>query len=290
MSVRRGFAAWLVVLVGGAFALSCQIQARMTPQPKDAPASAGAALLGESRLGLASYFHEMADLYFHCGVAHTRHEAIHDTWFQKRLTALRPSLHKHADRQAAREIVAWLRLAATMNPHDVEIVLLAAFWLHHEVGERELAQQMLKEAQVANPFDYEIQMERGRLYLYGGDVAAARARFDAALAFWPGARAPDNDTARHDQARLLLYRSLIHEVDGERREAIAGLREILLLFPERTHLENRIATLESGAEPALLGGHVWNNLLQSEDERSMLCETDADDTKAAHVHGEDCRH
>jgi tetratricopeptide (TPR) repeat protein len=280
----------IVVAIGGAFALSCQIQARMTPPPDGAHASAGAALLGESRLGLSSYFHEMADLYFHCGVEHTRHEAIHGTWFQQRLAALRPSLHKHTDRQASREIVAWLRLATAMNPHDVDMVLLAAFWLHHEVGERELAQQMLKDAQVANPFDYEIQMERGRLYLYDGDVSAARGRFDAALAFWPGALLPDDDTTRHDRARLLLYRSLIHEVEGERSEAVAGLREILLLFPERTHLRNRIATLESGAEPALLGHRVWNNLLQSEDERSMLCETDADHPEDAHVHSEDCHH
>jgi len=279
----------LVLLTGGAFALSCQIHAR-TPVPAHAHArhrSAGAALLGESRLGISGYFYEMADLYFHRGVAHKRDEAIQGTWFQKRRAELRPSLHAHAVGAASREVLPWLRLATMMNPHNVDFILLAAFWLHHEAGERELAQELLKSAQADNPFQYEIQLERGRFYLYQGAVPEARRCFDAALAFWPSQLSPTHEDARHDRARALLYRSLIHEVDGEPQQAVAGLREILELFPERTHLQERIETLVRGDEPSLLGASLWNNLLQSEDEGSMLCNAaDAEE----HVHTEHCEH
>ena len=249
--------------------------------------SAGAALLGESRLGISGYFYEMADLYFHRGVAHEYDEAINGTWFQNRLSELRPSLHLHAEGSASREILPWLRLATAMNPHNVDFQLLSAFWLHHEAGEIELAQALLKHAQVANPFEYEVQLERGRLYLYQGAVTEARRCFDAALAFWPSHLNPTDEDARKDRARILLYRSLIHEAEGEQEQAVAGLSEILQLFPERTHLRERIEILRRGEEPALLGASVWNNLLQSEDERSMLC---GSAEAEGHIHGEHCNH
>jgi len=244
-------------------------------------------LLGESRMGISGYFYEMADLYFHRGVPHEHEEAIHGTWFQQRLAEVRPSTHLHAEGQASHEIVPWLRLATTMDPHNVDFLLLAAFWLRREAGELELAQELLKVAQVTNPYQYEIQLERGRLYLYQGAIAEARGCFDAALAFWPSHLDPTDDGARHDRARALLYRSLIHEVDGETEQAIAGLREIMVLFPERRHLQDRIEMLAHGDEPSLLGASVWNNLLQTEDERSMLC--GAEDAEE-HVHDEHRNH
>jgi tetratricopeptide (TPR) repeat protein len=188
-------------MVGAAFALSCQIQARTPVRNHEGYRSAGAALLGESRLGLSGYFYEMADLYFHRGIEHEHEEAIHDTWFQARLAELKPHGHQHATGQASHEILAWLRLATAMNPHNVDFVLLAAFWMHHEAGQIELAQQILKDAQVANPFEYEIQLERGRLYLYQNNVEQARRRFDAALAFWPSQLAATDEDARLDRAR-----------------------------------------------------------------------------------------
>jgi tetratricopeptide (TPR) repeat protein len=278
---------FLLLLVGSAFALSCQIHARTPPASHPEHRSAGAVLLGESRLGISGYFYEMADLYFHRGVAHEHEEAIHDTWFQARLAELRPSAHVHAEGQASREVIPWLRLATLMNPDNVDFILVAAFWLHHEAGERDLAQKLLKDAQVNNPFEYEIQLERGRLYLYEGDVARARGCFDAALAFWPSDIDPAHEDARHDRARILLYRSLIHEVDGQPEQAIAGLRDILEMFPERAHLQDRIDTLERGDEPSLLGASVWNNLLQSEDEGTMLCNAEDEEE---HVHDEHCGH
>ncbi len=223
-------------------------------------------------------------------MAHEHDEAIHDTWFQKRLAELRPSVHLHAEGQASREIIPWLRLATTMNPHRVDFILLAAFWLRHEAGEPELAEDLLKEAQVHNPFQYEIQLERGRLQLYQSNVAKARDCFDAALAFWPSGLDPSHKDIRQDRARILLYRSLIHEVDSEPEQAVAGLREILDMFPERSHLQDRIETLERGDKPSLLGASVWNNLLQSEDEGTMLCDA-ADVEEDAHgEHGTHCSH
>ncbi len=285
--VSRQFIPWVLLLgIGAAFALSCQIQARTPPQ-QTPHRSAGAALLGESRLGVSSYFYSMADLYFHCGVAHRHEEAVHDTWFQKRLDRLKPHLHMHAEGAASREILPWLDLATRMNPHNVEFILLAAFWLHHEAGERELAQNLLKQAQTANPFEYEIQLERGRLYLYARDIPAARNCFDAALAFWPSQLPASDEGARKDLSRILLYRGLIHEADGENDRAIDCMEAILDMFPARTHLRDRIEALRTGEGPSLLGAAVWNNLLQSEDEHSMLCTTHE---TAEHVHGDSHHH
>lgn len=284
-------AALVIGLTGGAFALSCRIQARTSPLPPSHTPSAGAALLGQSRLGLSGYFYAMADLYFHRGVPHQHEEAIHSTWFQKRRTELKPHAHLHATGHAAQEVLPWLRLATALNPHNVDFLLLAAFWLHHKAGSIDLAHRLLKDAQADNPFEYEIQLERGRLYLYENNIPAARRCCDAALAFWPSRLAPAETEARRDRARILLYRSLIHELDGEREKAVAGLREILRLFPERTHLRDRIRTLAQGREPVLLENAVWNNLLQSEGEHSMLCSeghADHHEHEKKRVHGPDC--
>ena len=276
----------MILLAGGAgsFVLACHIHAvHSHPGMPAAQRGAATAFLGESRMGLAGHCYEVADLYFHRGVPHRDAEGISGTWFQQLLARTSPAAHVHLNGQDVRELLPWLRLATRMDPHNVDTILVAAFWLATDAARPDLAQQMLQNAQVDNPFDYEIQLERARIFLRMDEVPRARDALEAALTFWPGRHDADSRDARHDRARILLYRAMIHEVDGEPRAAIAGLREILTIHPDWRFLLERIETLERGEAPALVAPGVWNNLLQKDSNAHMLCHREhADASRDGH--------
>jgi len=161
----------------------------------------------------------------------------------------------------------WLRLATIMNPHDVRIYLDAAFWLAHEAARPDIAEKVLLEAQVNNPFNYQIQTDRGRIFLMQHNMENAKTAFDAGLAFWPGREDKDTFECRNNKARLLLYRAMLHEADGNLAEAVSCLREILKLFPERKELLDRIKDLKEGKEPSLLASKVWSDMLKHDTAR-----------------------
>jgi hypothetical protein len=274
-SSLRAWIPWLALatLWAGAFSLACLVSARpLDRQAMEPVRSVTGALLGASRLGLSSYFYEMADLYFHRGIEHTVTEGFQDSLFQSALSEVSPRGHLHIAGSNVKEMMPWLWVAIEMDPHNVDLYLVAAFWLAGDGNRPDLADEILRLGQCEIPFSYQIQLERGRIGLKHGNLAAAKGAFDAGLAFWPGKDDPNSQGTRADRASLLLYRALLHEADGERPEAIVQLREILKMFPERKSLESRIRTLEAGNEPSLLASGLWRSILQQEDEARLARE------------------
>jgi len=221
-------------------------------------------------MALSGNLYMTADLYFHRGVGHTVNLAFRNDFFQRLKGSASPSLHTHLARYDVSEMMPWLRLATRLNPQDVETYLVTAFWLAKESGRPDLAIELLTEAQVENPFDYRIQLEKGRIHLKQKNYHAAADALDAAIAFWPSGF-PDNRDTRFDRASALLYRAMIDELSGETDSAVARLSEIVQLFPERQEIRLRIDALRSGRQPSHLAAGVITDSLAFEDSERTTC-------------------
>lgn len=245
------------------FCLSCWISIATTTDPAKACSdSVVGRLLGESKAALTWYFYHQADTYFHGGWEHLKNEAFRGSIYQSITGEISPRYHIHLSGSGVKEIMPWLRLATLTDPHDIRIVFDSAFWLAHDAKRPDLAEEILLSAQIENPFNYQVQFERGRVFLMQNKIEEAKRAFDAGLAFWPSKDKPDTEEAKDGKARLLLYRALLHEADGEKKEAVSKLEEILRLFPERTHLLARINDLKEGKKPSLLASRVWSDMLK----------------------------
>lgn len=277
-------------LWGAAFTVSCNLTA-CPPGPHQAGSDRGSALgalFGESRVALGGVFYQNADKYFHRGVEHARAQAFDGALFQRLRDDISPRGHAHATGQQVTEIMPWLQFAIASDPHRIETYLVAAFWLATDADRPDVALEVLDRAQWNNPFSYEVQLEKGRILLHQHRADDARQAFDAGLAFWPGTHDPRDEGVRHDRASLLLYRALLYEAAGKKTQAIAALREILALFPARTHLLRRIATLEKGDRPALLAQEYWQRALADDTRQRRQAPCGRDDTAACDH--EDCEH
>jgi tetratricopeptide (TPR) repeat protein len=267
------------------FSLSCwrDIVGDSTAPPGGRRA-AGAmdAMLGAGRSAVGGGMFDLADLYFHRGVQRSAPASSRDWALQRLARQISPEGRAHREGGDVREIMPWLWLAVRARPDHVDTYLVASFWLATAIGRRDLAIQLLTEAQQNIRCAYEIQLEKGRLYLRERRLAEAKSAFDAGLAFWPGDRDPRERDARLDQARLLLYRALLHETDGELAKAAANLRAIVTLFPDRSYLLDRAAELESGRSSALAASDYWQRLLDGEDRQRGDHPCDRDDHGTPH--------
>ena len=227
----------------------------------------------------------MADQYFHKGVKHLRPRAFNNSIFQKVADEISPKVHAHLLGTEVTEMLPWLWLAIQTNPRRLDTYLVAAFWLATDAQRPDLALNVLDEAQRNVPHSYEVQLEKGRLFLRQNRIAEAAAALDTGLAFWPGAGNRDSYDMQYDRASLLLYRAVVHELQGESEKAIAGLRQILRMFPERTGVKERIRQLEQGVDTSLLPAARLRQMLKDDDIRqhSATC-THEDEHEHEHDH------
>ena len=265
----------LALLWGMAFCVSCRLSTVAgAPVARDTGRSVAAALFGGSRTALSSHFFKIADLYFHKGAEHIANRAFSDDVFQSLLGEISPSHHAHIATHNIAEIMPWLRFATRTDPHNVDAYLVGAFWMCHEAKRPKLALEILREARNNNPRNYEIRLDLARILLRAGEIESAERTFDAALALWPSDKDAGNDDARRDRSMLLAYRALLHEARGEIPRAVAAYREILGMFPRRTHLNERIAKLQNSAQPSVLASDAWTAMLREDDKTRNVCPRD----------------
>ena len=63
-----------------------------------------------------------------------------------------------------RELLPWLKLAATLDPERPETYIVASFWLRTQLGKVDEAEQFLREGLRANPGHPEMLFELGRIF------------------------------------------------------------------------------------------------------------------------------
>ena len=103
-----------------------------------------------------------------------------------------------------REMLPWLKLAATLDPERPETYVVASFWLTQKLNKVDEAEHFLREGLRANPRNYEILYEMGRIaYEHRKDAARARNLWVMALDNFRKA-----DQATQDE-KLLLHCQLL---------------------------------------------------------------------------------
>jgi tetratricopeptide (TPR) repeat protein len=265
---------WLafLCLLGVTFCLSLNL-VHGFPAGSRSEGSISTLLLGQSRSALADSLYDEADTYFHKGVPESTRRAFTNDWFQAMRAEICPSAHTHAEGRGVEEIMPWLRFATLVDPKKIEPWLVAAFWLASEAHRPDLAEKVLDQAQYHNPRNFEIQMEKGRLFLRGRRPEKAAEAFDAGLRLWPSDQDPACDAARLGREAMLLYRGLLWESDGKTVEAARLYRDILAMYPNRSNLQERVSAIEAGKTPAVPASTVWMSALKAEQSTSATrCE------------------
>ena len=277
---------WLtfVILLSIAFTLSCTITFSFSTEP-DLSDSISAAIIGDSRMAISQQFFETADLYFHKGSEHIIETKFSNDIFQKVKRIVSPSAHAHIAHNNIEEIMPWLWLSIKMNPQNIETYLVTSFWLANSAKKPEVALEVLNEAQLNNPYNYQIQIEKGRIYLKQGDLDAAQNAFDAALVFWTKTADQLNEYQNMDRAEALLYRGLLAEYKNDTILAVRLYKEILTHFPNRTSIKERIDILENGGKPEVIANSYWANILKTHINNKSKCQYEGE-----HEHDENCQH
>jgi tetratricopeptide (TPR) repeat protein len=116
--------------------------------------------------------------------------------------------HHDTDEKSAtgleRELLPWLKLAATLDPERPETYVVASFWLAHKLNKVDEAEHFLRDGLRANPGNYEILYEMGRIaYEHRKDPNRARNLWVLALESFSKA-----DQAVQD-SELLLHCQLL---------------------------------------------------------------------------------
>lgn len=267
-------AAW-----GLAFTLAC----RLVPSlPEDASTRDFASLLvGGGRQALSLSLFNEADRYFHKGVGHLESRVTPHRLFSHWQDAITPQGHAHADGLQSAEILPWLKLAARADPGNVDAFLVSAFWAESGLHRSDLALQILEEARRLNPSDYRVPLEMARLAIRSGRYPPARTSLECALQL-QSAR-PGDTTPREaslDRAEILSFLGFISELNGQRAYAVDCFKNALAIFPDRSYIRERVATLEAGREPTDSAASLMEKLTRRSTQDA--CHDEHEDDVAAH--------
>ena len=150
-------------------------------------------MLGDGRKLLGNQFFTMADVYFHSGyypsifdqksgeqkeiiaASHGKKEDEEDEknedflgkpkdWVDAFGRNFKITQHTHLEAGREREILPWLRLAASLDPNKIETYTVGAFFLREHLNHVDQAEAFLREGLRQNPNSCELLFELGRLY------------------------------------------------------------------------------------------------------------------------------
>lgn len=249
----------IVALETAAFSLACRLAAAPAAAPPASP-SLAAALLGDSRAAIGAAFYEQADTAFHKGVGHYRAKGIASV-FVALGREIAPEAHVHLTGGDVKDIVPWLYFATRMDAGNVTAYGVAAFWLAGQAGRPDLAERVLSEARRANPRDYRVYLESGRLAIKQSELKRAAAFLETAMRLWPGASASPDRQNELDLAEIQMYRGLLYEHDGALAQAREMYRRALERAPDRPALRQRLDYLEAHGRSPSPPFEAWRDLL-----------------------------
>ena len=246
MNSPRTILLLLVALLVSCFAMAAHLQPQFQAwQGSRASGDIFNVVLGDSRRMFAQSFYVKADAYYHSGyypsmfdnnaAFQTTHMAadtgaVNDKnhgdehgflgptrdWIDAFGRNFFPDRHTHLDEGGAdddlggsdnvREILPWLKLAADLNPDNVETYTVTAFWLRIRMHRVTEAEAVLHEGLRNCPDSYDILFELGRLYDESyHDTGRARNVWELAIRKWFKL---DSETQKDD--RLIFEQITTH--------------------------------------------------------------------------------
>ena len=127
--------------------------------------------------------------------------------------------HEHHDKEEGkegleREMLPWFKIAASLDPEQPQTYVVAAFWLATKLRKVDQAENFLREGLRANPGNYNILYELGRIaYEHRKDTARARNLWVLALESF---RKADQET---QDSELLLHCEILSNLAKLEQEA-----------------------------------------------------------------------
>ncbi len=243
-----------------ASALACRLDRVWAAEVPDASSGAAARLLGESRRALSGDLYMEGDVFLHRGGHSVESAAFSNRFFQRIGVIMAPSRHLHVEGAQAAEVLPWLRLATSADPHNVDAWMASAFLAETAAGRNDVASGILAEARAANPRDYRLPLEQARLLMRRRVWDRAARELATAQRLWPNPAASEDEEARLDRAELLTYRGYLLELGGALDEAARFYRQTLELYPARLELAVRADCLTRRRAPALDIQTALNNV------------------------------
>ncbi len=170
-------------------------------------------------------------------------------WVQRVLSRVRAHDHRHLEGEDRKELLPFFAMATTLDPHNIDAVLAAAYWLDNEMGRTDEALDTLEKGARANPGSWEIQKEIARfLWTRRKDAAATRDHALSAIRLSENAEIP-----AYQRLDLYYYLGESSAVLGRKAQALEAYRRALAAdsasHPNalRSAIEARIRELSPGA-------------------------------------------
>lgn len=143
-----------------------------------------------------------------------------------------------------RELLPWLKLAATLDPDRPETYVTASFWLRSQLGKVAEAEQFLREGLQHIPGEPELLFELGRIYRENHkDSARARTILQGALQQWRKTRTLETPEDRLLYAQILVNLAQVETEQKNLAKAIEHLQALLAVTPNKDSIEKWIAEL-----------------------------------------------
>jgi tetratricopeptide (TPR) repeat protein len=131
-----------------------------------------------------------------------------------------------------RELLPWLKLSAQLDPERPETYVVAAFWLRSQLNNSAQAEQFLRQGLQANPGQYEILFELGRIYDENRkDPNCARNVWELALKDWRARQAAGENPQFLVYDQLLGHLARVEEQQQNYAQALVYLKELRTVSP-----------------------------------------------------------
>lgn len=163
--------------------------------------------------------------------------------------------HPHAPGEISesgdiREILPWLRTAATLDPHRIETYTVSAYWLRQRMKKVDEAEQFLRIGLNANPQSPEVLFELGRLYAENRqDFTRARNLWELAARYWRERSAAGLEPDPFVYLQTIASLTMLEDSEGNFIKAIEHARLWKSLSPNQDEVQKRIHELESKLPP-----------------------------------------
>jgi hypothetical protein len=250
----------LALLLTICFTLATWLQPRAANwnQNRARPDDFLAIIFGDARRLFAQHFFVKADVYFHSGYypsifdqarnqqthiaeeaggRHARGEGGHEDelnflgpprdWIEKFGRNFFNTEHTELSGADVREILPWMRIAAELDPQQVDTYTVGAFFLRTQIKKPVEAEQFLRDGLRANKDSYEILFELGSLYDEDyKDVNRARNIWQLAESKLEAQEAASGEVDLLAKRKILVHLARLEEDQGNLREAIGYLQRV----------------------------------------------------------------
>ena len=156
---------------------------------------------------------------------------------------------EHEEKGQERELLPWLKLAATLDPERPETYIVASFWLRSQLGKPNEAEQFLRQGLRANPGHPEMLFELGRIFQENHhNPDRARNLWELALKRSQETTALENSTFL--QGQILGHLAKLEEEEKNYSRAADYLKLLEMVSPHKMEIQKWRQELESKAKTA----------------------------------------